>query len=59
MKKTKNAKPKPAPEPPVVSSPQPTIEEIAAKAYAIWEQEGRPAGRDMEFWLRAEVELRA
>lgn len=25
-----------------------------AKAYEIWEQEGRPAGRDLEHWLLAE-----
>ena len=30
----------------------------AARAYAIWESEGRPHGRDTEHWLRAENELR-
>lgn len=34
-------------------------EEIAKRAYAIWEQEGRPKGREMEHWLRAEAELKA
>jgi hypothetical protein len=26
---------------------------IHARAYALWEEEGRPHGRDMEFWERA------
>ena len=33
-------------------------DEIAARAREIWEQQGRPAGRDVEFWLQAEAELR-
>ena|SRR2546421_9716084 len=28
--------------------------QIASTAYTLWEQAGRPAGRDMEFWLEAE-----
>jgi hypothetical protein len=31
----------------------------AARAYAIWESEGRPHGRDYEHWLRAEREIAA
>jgi Protein of unknown function (DUF2934) len=31
---------------------------IAERAYAIWEREGKPQGRDVEIWLRAEQELR-
>jgi len=31
----------------------------AARAYAIWESEGRPHGRDHEHWLRAEREIAA
>ncbi|HEV3177804.1 MAG TPA: DUF2934 domain-containing protein [Stellaceae bacterium] len=31
--------------------------EIAKRAYAIWEVEGRPSGRDLDHWLRAEAEL--
>ncbi len=31
--------------------------EIAKRAYAIWEVEGRPNGRQIEHWLRAEAEL--
>jgi Protein of unknown function (DUF2934) len=33
--------------------------EIERRAYAIWEREGRPQGRDFEHWLAAEAELRA
>jgi hypothetical protein len=32
-------------------------QEIAARAYALWEQEGRPDGRSIEHWHRAEREL--
>lgn len=32
-------------------------EEIAARAYRIWEQEGRPPGKEVEHWLRAEGEI--
>lgn len=30
-----------------------TEEEISARAYEIWESEGRPEGRDKEHWFRA------
>lgn len=33
-------------------------EEIRARAREIWEQHGRPTGRDVEFWLQAEAEVR-
>ena len=36
----------------------PTPEEIAACAYAIWEREGQPHGRDVEHWLQAEAQLK-
>jgi hypothetical protein len=33
---------------------EPEIEEkIRARAYAIWEKEGRPDGKHLEHWLRA------
>ena len=32
----------------------PGHDDIAALAYEIWERNGRPAGREIEFWLRAE-----
>jgi hypothetical protein len=31
--------------------------EIARRAYLLWEQRGRPEGRDVEFWLEAEADL--
>jgi hypothetical protein len=34
-------------------------DEIAARAYEIYEREGRSDGRDMDHWLKAETELRA
>jgi hypothetical protein len=37
--------------------PSITHEEITARAHALWEQEGRPEGREREHWLRAEAEL--
>jgi hypothetical protein len=57
--------PQPAPEPALASlnRPQPaprpeiTTELIAARAYALWEQQGRPHGRDLANWLLAESQL--
>ena len=37
--------------------PHPKHEEIAALAHQIWENNGRPAGRDVQFWLQAEQSL--
>lgn len=34
-------------------------DKIAKLAYQIWDQEGRPEGRDMEHWLRAESDAAA
>lgn len=34
-------------------------QEIAKRAYALWEREGRPDGRSVEHWLTAERELNA
>ncbi len=36
-----------------------STEEVARIAYSLWEQEGRPSGRDQEHWLKAEAQLRA
>jgi len=33
------------------------LERIRARAYELWEQAGRPEGRDSEHWLEAEREL--
>jgi len=30
---------------------------VKARAYELWEQAGRPPGRDLEFWLEAERQL--
>lgn len=34
-----------------------TKQEIRTRARELWEQNGRPAGRDLEFWLQAESEI--
>ena len=31
---------------------------IASHAYTLWEQAGRPHGRDLEYWFLAESQLR-
>lgn len=31
--------------------------QIASRAYEIWEHEGRPNGKALDHWLRAEAEL--
>ena len=36
-----------------------TKHEIRARARELWEENGRPANRDEEFWLQAEAEIRA
>jgi hypothetical protein len=35
----------------------PTPEQIAQRAYEIYEREGRQEGHDLENWLKAEAEL--
>jgi hypothetical protein len=35
----------------------PSYEEIAARAYEIYEREGRQPGTELQNWLRAEAEL--
>jgi hypothetical protein len=41
------------------AAPAPTHEQISARAKAIWEAKGCPAGRDEENWRQAEAELKA
>ena len=36
-----------------------TKHEIRVRARELWEQNGRPADRDLEFWLQAEAEILA
>ena len=40
-----------------VDIPRPLHEEIAQRAYELWEQRGRPNGSREEDWFRAESEL--
>lgn len=35
-----------------------TPEIISTRAYVLWEQAGRPHGRDIEFWVQAETQLK-
>jgi hypothetical protein len=37
---------------------EPSHDDIARRAYALWEKDGRPFGRDLDYWLRAEADLR-
>jgi hypothetical protein len=32
---------------------------VSRLAYQLWENAGRPSGRDLEFWLTAEAKVRA
>lgn len=34
-------------------------DKIAQTAYRIWDEEGRPEGRDLDHWLRAQAMLTA
>ena len=31
--------------------------DVALRAYQIWEEEGKPDGKDFEHWLKAEAEI--
>jgi len=44
---------------PMPARPLPTREEIARRAYDLWEQSGCVCGRDAENWAQAERELSA
>ena len=49
--------------PPWNRNPEPfaeliSAEAIATRAYILWEKDGRPPGRDMEYWLKAESQLK-
>jgi hypothetical protein len=37
---------------------KPTEEQIRSRAHELWEQAGRPDGREDEFWHQAERELK-
>lgn len=36
---------------------QPTDEQVRVRAYCLWETEGKPQGRDWEYWLKAKEQL--
>ena len=36
-----------------------TSECIASRAYSLWEQQGRPQGKDLELWLQAEKQIKS
>ncbi len=38
---------------------KPNYHEIALRAYQLWEEGGRQPGRDQQYWLQAEAELKA
>lgn len=40
------------------SNDAPTHDEIALRAFSIWEEQGRPHNHDFEHWLQAESQLR-
>ncbi len=48
MKKPKSAKQNPKPNANTPAADEPANEQISARAYSIWEQEGRPEERDLE-----------
>lgn len=43
--------------PAVVARREITSDNIASRAYLLWEQAGRPHGRDLEFWSQAEHQV--
>ncbi|MGV8955791.1 MAG: DUF2934 domain-containing protein [Cypionkella sp.] len=34
-------------------------DQIRARAYALWEADGRPAGQDQNYWFKAATEMAA
>ena len=45
-------------ETPNTATSKPSHADIAAQAYALWQQDGCRPGRDLEHWLRAEALLK-
>lgn len=58
-KSTKKTPAKKAGRKKAVAAVEPTYDEIAARAFTIWERKGRAEGQDMVNWREAEAELRA
>ena len=48
----------PAPASVLPLRPEISTEEIATRAYLLWEQRGCPHGRDVELWVEAESQLK-
>src|SRR4051812_28978680 len=44
--------------PEMIAPPPPGQEQIAARAYALWWEQGCPPGRELENWFEAERRLR-
>ena len=38
--------------------PSERIDQIRERAYCLWQADGAPEGRDMDYWLRAEQDLK-
>ncbi|MFA7236375.1 MAG: DUF2934 domain-containing protein [Phycisphaeraceae bacterium] len=56
---SQSAAPKKTPSKKVAAAPQvPTFDEIALRAFQIWEAKGKPAGQDAINWREAEAQLR-
>jgi hypothetical protein len=53
------AKEVPTPRSPSAAGQRPTQEQIAARAYQLWERKGKPAGTDRDDWYEAERLLTA
>ena len=43
---------------PRILTPGPTESEIQHAAFLLWEEQGRPANRDLEIWLAAKERLK-
>ncbi len=41
----------------LIASDETILQKVRERAYAIWEREGRPDGRDREHWTMAEKEV--
>jgi hypothetical protein len=57
-KKTVTVAAQEAPTAPSIPAREITSDLIAARAYILWEQQGRPHGKDQENWLLAEQQLK-
>jgi hypothetical protein len=45
--------------PKMIREQEPSQDEIARLAYEFWEQNAKPTGRELDFWLHAEQLLRS